>query len=59
MINEEIKFINDGYLYDQDEQKFYDVSGNIIIPEDRIDLNFKFELFDLFEKYNIKRFSNT
>lgn len=59
MINEEIKFINDGYLYDQDEQKLYDVSGNIIIPEHRIDLNFKFELFDLFEKYNIKRFSNT
>ena len=33
MINEEIKFINDGYLYDQNEQKLYDVFGNIIIPE--------------------------
>lgn len=36
MINEEIKFINDGYLYDQDEQKLYDVSGNIRLYSDRL-----------------------
>ncbi len=48
----EIKSIHDGYLYDQSERLFYNASGCIVIPMERINPGLLYELGLLIKKYD-------